>query len=87
MTTETTPIETKKIPGVPDKALVKAAGLSCADVRISWTLDEDGNKKTQALFLESGKEIIASNNTLLVAKMMDVIADLQSKLEEASTGV
>jgi hypothetical protein len=72
----------KRIPGVPDKALVKAAGLSTADVRISWTLDEEGRRQTQALFLESGKVFVAGNNTLLVAKLMDSIAELQAKIED-----
>jgi hypothetical protein len=80
MTTETT-IE-KRIPGVPDKALVKAAGLAIADVRISWMLDAEGAKVTQALFLDSGREITASNNTLLVSKLFSMIDDLSTQLKE-----
>lgn len=36
MTTET--IEKTRIPGVPDKALVKAASLANTNSRISWSL-------------------------------------------------
>jgi hypothetical protein len=82
MTTETTTIEAKRIPGVPDKALCKAAGLASAEVRICWILNDEGQKQTQALFLESGKEIIASNNTILVSLLFDRIAQLEAKLED-----
>jgi hypothetical protein len=82
MTTET--IEKSRIPGVPDKALVKAANLATTNVRISWGLDEDGKKVTQAYFGDSGIDFIAENNTLLVSKLFDVIASLQSRLEDTA---
>jgi hypothetical protein len=81
MTTETT-IEAKRIPVVPDKALCKAAGLASAEVRICWMLNDEGQKQTQAIFLGSGREITASNNTILVALLFDRIAQLEAQLEE-----
>lgn len=79
MTTET--IE-KRIPGVPDKALVKAASLANADSRISWSLNDDGQKITQLYYPKSGREITAANNTLLVAALIDETERLVARIEE-----
>ena len=86
MTTET--IE-KRIPGVPDKALVKAANLANTDSRISWSLNDDGQKITQLYYPKSGREITAANNTWLVAELIDenerleqTIARLVAQIED-----
>ena len=62
MTTNET-IEKTRIPGVPDKALVKAASLADANTRISWMLSDEGHKLTQLLFVESGMSLEAANNS------------------------
>ena len=64
-------IEKTRIPGVPDKALVKAASLANTDSRISWSLNNDGQKITQLYYPRSGREITAANNTWLVAELID----------------
>ena len=79
MTTET--IEKTRIPGVPDKALVKAASLANTDSRISWLLNDDGQKITQLYYPKSGKEIRASNNTWLVAELIDQNDRLEQAIE------
>jgi|GEM_PF-5689679 len=80
MTTET--IEKTRIPGVPDKALVKAASLAAADARVSWMLSDEGSKLTQLLFVDSGMSFVAINNTLLVSALIDAIDSKQFYIEE-----
>ena len=89
MTTTTETIEKTRIPGVPDKALVKAASLANADSRISWSLNDDGQKITQLYYPKSGREITAANNTWLVAELIDenerleqAIARLVARIDE-----
>ena len=86
MTTET--IEKSRIPGVPDKALVKAASLANTNSRISWSLNDDGQKITQLYFPDSGREITGSNNTWLIAELIDrnellvkTIQSLQNRID------
>ena len=86
MTTET--IEKTRIPGMPDKALIKAANLAKANTRISWMLSDEGSKLTQLLFVNSGMSLEATNNTLLFSAMIDaletkelIIENLQAQLE------
>jgi hypothetical protein len=88
MTTETT-IEKTRIPGVLDKALVKAASLANTNSRISWSLNDDGQKITQLYFPDSGREITGTNNTWLIAELIDrnellekTIEALQAKLKD-----
>ena len=85
MTTE--PIEKTRIPGVPDKALVKAANLADANTRISWMLSDEGHKLTQLLFVESGMALEAVNNTLLVSALIDAVDSKQSYIEELQSQI
>ena len=79
MTTET--IEKTRIPGVPDKALIKAANLAEANTRISWRLSDEGSKLTQLLFVDSGMSFEATNNTLLFSAMIDALETKESIIE------
>lgn len=85
MTTE--PIEKTRIPGVPDKALVKAANLADANTRISWMLSDEGHKLTQLFFVESGMALEAVNNTLLVSALIDAVDSKQSYIEELQSQI
>lgn len=55
----------KRTPGVPDEALVKAAGAS--EGLIGWAL-EDAKKITT--LSANGSMLTAGNNTLLVAELI-----------------
>lgn len=55
----------KRTPGVPDEALVKAAGAS--EGLIGWALEDD--KKITTLSA-NGSMLTAGNNTLLVAELI-----------------
>ena len=79
MTTET--IEKTRIPGMPDKALIKAANLAEANTRISWMLSDEGSKLTQLLFVDSGMSFEATNNTLLFSAMIDALETKESIIE------
>ena len=79
MTTET--IEKTRIPGMPDKALIKAANLAEANARISWMLSDEGSKLTQLLFVDSGMSFEATNNTLLFSAMIDALETKESIIE------
>ena len=87
MTTTTETIEKTRIPGVPDKALVKASNLADADTRVSWMLSDEGAKLTQLLFVESGMALEAANNTLLVSALIDAIDSKQAYIEELQSQI
>lgn len=87
MTATNEPIEKTRIPGVPDKALVKASNLADANTRVSWMLSDEGSKMTQLLFVESGMVFEATNNTLLVASLIDAIDKKQFYIEELQSQI
>ena len=87
MTATNEPIEKTRIPGVSDKALVKAASLADANTRISWMLSDEGSKMTQLLFVESGMVLEAANNTLLVSALIDAIDSNQAYIEELQSQI
>jgi hypothetical protein len=60
--------DAKRVPGVPDRALIKAAG---AIAQVDW-LEIHDNKVTRLRSWDDGKEkeLIAGNNTQLVAQLI-----------------
>ena len=87
MTTTTETIEKTRIPGVPDKALVKAANLADANTRVSWMLSDEGSKLTQLLFVDSGRSLEATNNTLMVSALIDAVDSKQCYIEELQSEI
>lgn len=88
MTSETTIEKKKKVPGMPNDALTKAAELCGISARFSWAKDAYDRDVVQLLLPESGWEMTAPNNTWLIAHLIEAIdaknhaiEELQSKLE------
>ena len=65
----------KPVPGMPDRALEKAASLSTANVKMTWLLNSQG-KKIGSGVGTNGKCYSADDNTRLIAALFNEIARL-----------
>ena len=66
-------ITQKRTPGIPDRALIKAATNSNAVCSVAWILDSENNKFTR---LTIGDDVYtAPNNTILITILIDTLAE------------
>jgi hypothetical protein len=88
MTTETIEkAKKKKVPGMPNDALLKSAELCEVNARFSWAKDEYDRDVVQLLFPDTGWLLQAPNNTWLIAHLIDAINAKNSAIEELESHI
>jgi hypothetical protein len=81
MTESTQQTTSKKIGGVPENALLKAASLSDREVEVTWLRNSNGKALLTHVVID-GNLITSDDNTRMITALFNEIGNLRDQLTQ-----